>query len=261
MKKLIVAVICIASVLLMSGCQVSEKQRAEIEAEVRAELEEELREELEKDIRKDILNELKKEGVIPEDYGEKDDSSSGSISFDFGMSDYVRQSRVTSACSTARSIETATESCMTKLDTMGIGAVQNEISYIGVEIKDGVWNATIGNLGAFRSNDSYEWSNDPDGFRAGDSKDSITNPEVLLEAELAEMFPDMEDGYSGMLMDSGRVLFLYFTSDTTSPVDEMERLIDSGEYASGIHDWSGGYPGYSDKDYIIGTSPVLAMKE
>lgn len=261
MKRRVFAVICLAAALLMSGCKVSEKQRAEIEKEVRAELEDELREELEDEIREDILDELKEEGIIPENYGEKEsDSGSGGISFDFGMGDYVRESRVTSACSTAASMKTALNTFLTEFDTNGFGADKDGISYIGIEIRNGVWNATIGNLGAFRNSGSYQWANDPNGSRAGDSPNGQYNPEVLMEIRLTEWFPELESGYAGAIMDRGKVVFLYFTEDTSYPVDEMERLIDSGSYDIGTYDWPK-HNGVSSEGYIVGTSPMLAMAQ
>lgn len=258
MKRRIFALICLASALLTSGCQMSEKQRAEIEKEVRAQLEEELREELEEEIRADILDELKKEGVIPENYGEDDDDDDSGFGLDLGMGSYVRQARVTSACSTAASVKINLVNCMTEFDTMGFGAVRSEVSYIGIEIKDGVWNATVGNLGAFKSSGSYVWANDPNGARAGEAKAGVTNPEVLMEIELAEMYPELEDGYVGAIVNGGRVEFLYFSEDTSYPIDEMERLIDNGDYNSATYDWPK-YNGVSAEGYTVGTSPVLAM--
>ncbi len=261
MKRRIFAVVCLVSALLMSGCQISEKQRAEIEKEVRAELEDELREELKEEIREDILDELKKEGIIPENYGEKDsDNSSGGISFDFGMSDYVREARVTSACSTAASLKNTLDTCLIEFDTKGIGAYRDEVSYIGIEIENGVWNATIGNLGAFKNSGSYQWANDPNGNRAGDSSSGQYNPEILMEIKFADLFPELESGYVGAIMDRGRIMFLYFAVDTTYPVDEMERLIDSGSYDIGTYDWPK-HNGVSAEGYIIGTSPMLAMAQ
>ncbi len=241
----------------MSGCQVSEKQRAEI----RAELEDELREELEEEIREDILDELKKEGIIPESYGDKDDTdSSGGLDFSFGMSGYVRESKVTSACSTAASLKNNLNNCLTEFDTMGIGAIRNEISYIGIEIDNGVWNATIGNLGAFRNSGSYQWANDPNGARTDDSEIDQYNPEVLMEIKFADIFTELESGYIGAIVMDGRVEFLYFTEDTTHPVEELERLIDSGSYDIGTYKWAN-HHGVSAEGYIVGTSPQLAIAQ
>lgn len=183
------------------------------------------------------------------------------------MLGYVTSSRVTSADSTAATIEDTIDVFLTAADTAGYGAKQSgtAISLItGSVDATGKWGLTVSNnTGAYKSSGSYSWGASSSNIVANTSKSGKTDATVLLTIELADKFPDMKNACFEATVVGGDCATVWYTADTdtSSNVTDLTNSanITSGKWTAMTFAWDTHTAGVSADGYIVGTSPKLQL--
>lgn len=185
------------------------------------------------------------------------------------MLGFVTSSRVTSANSTASSIQTQIGNFLTSADTAGYGMKQANSAVASFEFKvsDSKWNATLGtgmaadpdNKGvkAFKTS-SMTWSNKSDkDIGANAEKSSAKDATTLLCMELANLFPDMKNAYIVAHCQAGKCLYVAYTADSNGTDTVKIPLLK--EFEAGTSEWDKRTAGINADGLIIGTAPALAL--
>lgn len=176
------------------------------------------------------------------------------------MIGYVVKSRVTTANSTAAEMRKNIDYFLVEADFSGYGMYRNEDAYCEptISISGGTWNISIaGNLSqVFRSNGAYQWTGSGSG-RFNMSKNSVS-ADALLAISLANLFPEIQDGYVTFRIESGKCTVLYYTPDVTNAISTMPQF-EEGGWSVDNYDWDYFNDGVTIDGYIVGTSPELRM--
>ena len=182
------------------------------------------------------------------------------------MLGYVTSSRVTSADSTAASIEDTIDVFLTAADTAGYGAKQsvNAITLITGSVDNtGSWQIDVSNVNAFKANGTYTWTASVTGVKANDSKGGITDPTKLLAIEIADKFPDMKSACFEATVVAGDCATTWYTADTATAADVTDLAssahITSGKWTAMTFAWDTHTAGVSTDGFIVGTSPKLNL--
>lgn len=180
------------------------------------------------------------------------------------MLGYVTNSRVTSADSTAASIEDSIDNFLTDCDTKGYGMKQaaTAISLVtGSVDSTGNWTLTISDVSVFKNNGTNTWSANPTAHPANTSKGGVTDPAELMTIELANLFPDLKNACFEASLVGGDCKAVWYTADTAT-VNDVSDLssganLTSGAWTSTTFAWDGNTAGISADGYTVGTAPKL----
>lgn len=180
------------------------------------------------------------------------------------MLGYVTNSRVTSADSTAASIEDSIDNFLTDCDTKGYGMKQaaTAISLVtGSVDSTGNWTLTISDVSVFKNNGTNTWSAAPASHPANTSKGGVTDPAELMTIELANLFPDLKNACFEASLVGGDCKAVWYTADTAT-VDDVTDLtggvnLTNGAWANTTFAWDGNTAGISKDGYTVGTAPKL----
>lgn len=176
------------------------------------------------------------------------------------MLNYVTSSRVTSVDSTAASIKNNIDTFLTNADTAGYGMLKGtgNTSVISISITGGTWNVSGITTGSFKNGAGKSWAATGSGAAAG-SKVGVGNATNLLAIELADLFPEIEDGFIGAALQGGKCVAVYYTADSTSADGQLSAMLTSTGWTSDTCTWDSSTAGVSSNGLIVGTAPKLAL--
>ena len=182
------------------------------------------------------------------------------------MLGYVTSSRVTSADSTAASIEDCIDTFLTQCDTNGYGMKQAATATALITGKidnTGSWTLTFDAVTAFKSNTTYTWTASPASHVANDTKSGITDPAELMTIELAGLFPDMKNASFEASLVGGDCACVWYTADTDTAANVTDltggAYLTSGKWTANTFTWDTHTAGISTDGYTVGTSPKLLL--
>ena len=181
------------------------------------------------------------------------------------MLGYVTSSRVTSADSTAASIEDCIDTFLTQCDTNGYGMKQAASAtalITGSVDNTGTWTITNGTPGSFKSSTPYAWTGSGTGT-ANASKSGVTDPTTLLAIEIASLFPDMKNACFEASLVGGDCAAVWYTADTAASTDVTDLTgganLTNGKWTANTFAWDTHTAGISTDGYTVGTAPKLQL--
>ena len=183
------------------------------------------------------------------------------------MLGFVTSSRVTSANSTASSIQTQIGNFLTSADTAGYGMKQsnNATACFTFTVSDSEWKATVSDtmtaestgVNAFKTG-SKEWAASvTEGVKANAEKSSAGDATTLLCMELANLFPDMKNAYIVAHCQAGKCLYVAYTADSDG--SDTPAIPSLDDFKAGTSEWDNSTAGINADGLIIGTAPALAL--
>lgn len=183
------------------------------------------------------------------------------------MLGYVTSSRVTSADSTAASIEDCIDTFLTQCDTNGYGmkqAATAQAVVTGSFDTTGQLTLTFSAVTAFKGNATYTWTAAPTAHMANDAKSGITDPAELMTIELASLFPDMKNAVFEASLVGGDCCAVWYTADTDTSSDVSDltggaNLGTDGKWTAATFAWDTHTAGISTDGYTVGTAPKLLL--
>lgn len=185
------------------------------------------------------------------------------------MLGFVTNSRVTSADSTAASIEQQIDTFLTDADTAGYGMKlgQTNLAVLSITVDGDTWtisvttpSATTGGgsgLTQFKSTSTTSWGATGEAD-ASTTKASVTdNATSLLAVTLRDLFPEMKSAYAWCYLQGGNCLYVAYTADSNTAVTTNFPTAD--DFETGTYVWDGNTAGISPDGLIVGTSPKLTL--
>ena len=189
------------------------------------------------------------------------------------MLGFVTSSRVTSANSTASSIQTQIGNFLTSADTAGYGMKQSNsaVASFTFKVSDSKWKATLGSgmtaeetpadnkgVNAFKKS-SMKWAatSGDKGIEANAEKSSAKDATALLCMELANLFPDMKNAYIVAHCQAGKCLYVAYTADSDGT--DTVKIPKLDEFKAGKAEWDKRTAGINADGLIIGTAPALSL--
>lgn len=185
------------------------------------------------------------------------------------MMGFTNSSLVTSADSTAASIEDLVENYLTECDGKGYGMLRAAASttIITVTVANGTWTVSVADPSAFRQTNNVSWTAAGTGMTDSDTVASQASAaQNLLALKLLNSFPEIKSGYIWMALRKGNVEALYYNSSNVN-VPELETVYSGAQltattdvnWEKKVSIWDGNNEGISPAGYVIGTSPKLAL--
>lgn len=186
---------------------------------------------------------------------------------------YSTDSQITSANSTAASIEDAIERFLTECDAQGHGMkpVDGATSIITVTVNNSSgtpeWTVAVSNTSSFKDDGNTVWSTAGTPITAADTLGSqAASGQNMLAVTLCQSFREMQNGYIWAAVHAGNVEALYFNPNAVS-IPQLETTYSgstlsatsSVDWGKQICEWNGQKKGISVDGYIVGTSPALNM--
>jgi len=172
---------------------------------------------------------------------------------------YVQNSRVSSANSIAGELRKNINYFFTEADVSGYGMKigQGMDCEPTITILNGVWTLQMNSTnlaGMFRNSRSYTWT----GNGTGQTGLPLTNisADELLAISLANLFPEVENGYMTFRLESGKCMALYYTADTTA-APASAPTFGPGGWSTNVFSWDGFSQGVTADGYVVGTAPIL----
>ncbi len=179
----------------------------------------------------------------------------------------VTKSRVTSADSTAASIDTQIDNFLTDADTAGYGMLKDATKIdtitITVATASGVTTWTVAGLtpANYKSNGTYTWTATNSGT-PGETKVGVTDPAKLLAIHLADAFPDMKNGSIAAVLKGGsNCNAVAYTADTSSALTvttDYPTVGADGTFPA-IFEWDTHTAGISTSGFVVGTAPKVEL--
>ena len=190
------------------------------------------------------------------------------------MLGFVTNANVTSAVSTANSMERIIEEHLTTVDAENKGMLLNNTAILTISVTENngeaVWNGTLDNPGGFHSEGSFSWQGAASVTATTDRISVSDNGTALLLSELCHTFPEIKQGYIWVAMNDGNVEALVYTAETSNGADvsDLTTAYDGNGalIPTATVDWSaktgkidGNNAGISANGYVCGTSPALVL--
>ncbi len=186
------------------------------------------------------------------------------------MLGFVTSSRVTSANSTASSIQTQIGNFLTSADTAGYGMKQanSATACFTFKVSDSKWSMKItatmtadaaGNTGvnAFKKG-SKTWTEESTAnIVANADKSTANGATTLLCMELANLFPDMKNAYIVAHCAAGKCLYVAYTADSDG--SDTVTIPTLADFKAGKSEWDKSTAGINADGLIIGTAPALTL--
>lgn len=180
------------------------------------------------------------------------------------MLGYVTSSQVTSADTTAASIENSIDNFLTTADTQGYGMKQSSSATLlitGSVDASGKWSISLNGNGAFKNSAKWDTTT-ASGVSPNQAKTSADNV-TLLAIELANLFPSLKNACFEASCVGGDCVAVWYTADTSavSNVKDLAKgkYLTSGKWSSEKFAWDGNTAGISSDGYTVGTSPKLQL--
>ena len=174
------------------------------------------------------------------------------------MLGYVTSSRITSLNSTAASIKNNIDSFLTTADTKGYGMLKgsSNTATLTFTVSSGSWTAANDTAGSFKTGGTLTWTGSGTGSAAGTAKTSLSSAETLLEIELADLFPTVNNAFVWAYLEGGKCLYVYYTEDSTSAPTGAPAVTD---FQADTFAWDGSTAGITSDGMSVGTAPALAL--
>ncbi len=177
------------------------------------------------------------------------------------MLNYVTNSRVTSVNSTAASIKNNIDTFLTNADTAGYGMLRGtgNTSLLEISITGGVWTVTNGTPGSFKTTTNISWAGSGSGS-AAQTKVGVGDAESLLAIELADLFPEVEEGSICAWLEGGKTMAVCYTADDSAYTSgQIPALLGAGGWTTDVCAWDNTTAGVSSEGFIVGTAPILPL--
>lgn len=176
----------------------------------------------------------------------------------------VTKSRVTTANSTAASIQKSTNAFFVQADASGYGMRPGVYDEFKIRVYDNAgvitWECSAGTSNHFFSSNGTKivWGNTGT-FQAGSSLAGVTGGESRLCAYLYDAFPDIKQAAIIIVVSSGKCTLTAFTEEinTILPTTEYPNPVNGMPPASYV--WNGKTEGISPGGIIVGTAPAIPM--
>ena len=178
----------------------------------------------------------------------------------------VTKSRVTSADSTAASIDTQIDNFLTDADTAGYGMLKDATKIDTVTITVATtgttttWSISGLTTGNYKSNGTYTWGATGTGT-PGATKVGVANPADLLAIYLADAFPDMKNASIVAVLKGGsNCNAVAYTADSSVALaaTEYPTVAADGSFPA-VFAWDTHTAGISAAGYVVGTSPKVEL--
>lgn len=185
------------------------------------------------------------------------------------MLGYVTSSRVTSANSTAASIKNNIDTFLTNADTAGYGMKQgssiNETFVILVTTTGGVstWSVSAGTTGNYKTGGSgVSWGAAGTGTK-DTTKVGVTQAEILMAIELAQLFPEIENAAIVAGCNGGKCVAVAYSADQNTDITADAPALTANaagaiEFPANFN-WDTKTAGVAASGIIIGTAPVVPL--
>ena len=178
------------------------------------------------------------------------------------MLNYVTNSRVTSANSTAASIKNNIDTFLTNADTAGYGMKRGNANKVvlTITVTNGEWTVESGTQDVFKDGGAYAWGGSGTGT-TGAEKSGADSAEALLAIELADLFPEVETAAIGAQLVGGKTMAVYYTAETSeyTGLDGMFNADENGGWATPTYAWDNTTAGVDEEGFIVGTAPLLPI--
>lgn len=185
------------------------------------------------------------------------------------MLNYVTNSRVTSANSTAASLKNNIDTFLTDCDTAGYGMKQGanfSTFTISVTSTGGVatWAVTAVSTPASFKGPSGKWGATAGSATTSTNKTVSDSAEQLLAIELCKLFPEIEQASVFVSLAGGKCMAVAYTADQstalTAGTDCPAIVATTGKWDETTgYDWDGKTDGVNDSGIIVGTAPAYVL--
>ncbi len=174
------------------------------------------------------------------------------------MIGYVTDSQVTSANSTAASIQKSVNVFLTQANTERYGMfASHAVSTTGViAVTGGTWTLTGIDPTVFVQTGHITWSGSGTG-QANTPPANSANAEDVLVTQLANAFPDLETAYISFYLEDGSCKAVYFSADTDAAFTML--AFGPGGWSADQYAWDGARAGICTEGYVVGTSPAVKL--
>lgn len=185
------------------------------------------------------------------------------------MMGFATSAQVTSADTTAASIEDLIENYLVECDAEGYGmrrAVASATTVI-VTVSNSTWTVSVTDPSVFDSSNTVSWASAGTAMTSSDTEMAqAASAQNLLALKLLNSFPEIEAGYIWIAMRAGDVEALYY-NPVNANVPELETTYNGAQltatadvnWAKKVSLWNSQTEGISPSGYAIGTSPKLAL--
>lgn len=186
------------------------------------------------------------------------------------MLNYVTNSRVTSANSTAASIKNNIDTFLTDCDTAGYGMKQGgNFSTFTIQVTStggvATWavNAVSNGSTAFKG-PAGKWGATAGSATTATNKTTSDSAEQLLAIELCKLFPEIEQASVFVSLAGGKCMAVAYTADqsgTLAPGTDCPGIVaTTGKWDEAAnYDWDGKTDGVNDSGIIVGTAPAYVL--
>ena len=176
----------------------------------------------------------------------------------------VTKSRVTTANSTAASMQKSANAFFVSADAAGYGMRPGVYEVLKMRVYDNAgiitWECSAGTKNNFFSSNGTKivWGNTGT-YKAGDDIAGITSGESRLCAYLYDAFPDIKQAAIVVVVNSGKCTLAVYTGElnTLMPDSEYPNAVNGMPPASFI--WNGKTEGISPDGMIVGTAPAIPL--
>ncbi|MBQ8410995.1 MAG: DUF5021 domain-containing protein [Ruminiclostridium sp.] len=186
------------------------------------------------------------------------------------MLNYVTNSRVTSANSTAASLKNNIDTFLTDADTAGYGMKQgSNFSTFTIQVTTtaGVptWavNTVTNGTTAFKG-PAGKWGATAGSATTATNKTVTDSAEQLLAIELCKLFPEIEQASIFVSLAGGKCMAVAYTADQSAVMaqttDFPPIVATTGKWdETAGYDWDGKTDGVNDSGIIVGTAPAYVL--
>ena len=176
------------------------------------------------------------------------------------MIGYVTRSHVGSANSTAGKMRDNVSYFMTQAGSDGYGMFLSRTAVCDVDIAvtNGNWSLDTSDKTVFLQKFNTKWTGHGES-RADEQKMGSANAEERLACQLANAFPELENGYVRFRLVGGVCFALYFVNGQNTPVANFPGFDTTAGWDVQTFAWDGSDQGVTSDGLIVGTSPILPI--
>lgn len=170
---------------------------------------------------------------------------------------YLHMSQVSSEDRLASDLKRNVSYFMTEADTLDYGMKKagGLNTDIKIAITDYEWEITVTDPTVFAEGGTYTWDGVATTVKKDDDVTTINNADGQLAHKLANLFPEIKDGYIGIKLFEGTCTALYITSEMSTAPTILP--FDDKGWSADVYIWDGETEAVCDEGYIVGTAPKL----
>lgn len=176
------------------------------------------------------------------------------------MIGYVTRSHVAGANSTAGKMRDNISYFMTQAGADGYGMFlsRTAVCDVDVAIVNGKWIIDTSDKTVFIQKFNTKWTGHGESTK-DEQKQGSVNAEERLACQLANAFPELQNGYVRFRLVGGVCFVLYFVNGQTTPVQNFPAFDNTAGWSVETFAWDGEDQGVTSDGLIVGTSPILPM--